>query len=173
MPAETQEKLVEHLYIANHRALCRFLTRMLRCEEAAVEVAQEAYCRMLRYASRTPLNNPRAYLFQVAANLARTRLQQDRNRAQFLFGETASGQDDVECPVQDTERSAIVQQDLSRLSRAIDALPPRCREVFLMNRLDGYSYSQIAERLGISVNMVEKHIIKALLHCRKSLDPNS
>jgi len=168
--AQTQEKLVEHLYIANHRPLCRFLTRMLRCEEAAVEVEQEAYCRILRYASRTPLSNPRAYLFQVAANLARTRLR-EQSRPRFV--NEPGLHEEVECPVENTERSAIAQQELERLSRAIGSLPPRCREVFLMNRMDGMSYSQIAERLGISVNMVEKHIIKALLHCRKSLDPDT
>ncbi|WP_282010070.1 RNA polymerase sigma factor [Nitrospina watsonii] len=159
--------MVEHLYLANHHALCRFLTRMLRCEEAAAEVAQEAYLRMLRYACRTPLTHPRAYLFQVAANLARTRLQQER-RHSLHFNEAVLPEE-VECPAEDTERAAIAKQGLEQLSQAVATLPPRCREVFLMNRLDGLSYSQIAERLGISLNMVEKHIIKALLHCRKKL----
>lgn len=160
--------MVEHLYLTNHRSLCRFLTRMLRCEEAASEVAQEAYVRMLRYAQSTPLTHPRAYLFQVAANLARTRLRREHHNTRSL--QEASLLEEIECPGENTERAAIAKQGLERLSQAVANLPPRCREVFLMNRMDGLSYQQIAERLGISLNMVEKHIIKALLHCRKTLD---
>jgi len=56
------------------------------------------------------------------------------------------------------------------LAAAVDDLPPRCREVFLMSRLDGLGNGEIAGRLGISRNMVEKHIIKAMMHCRRRLD---
>jgi RNA polymerase sigma-70 factor (ECF subfamily) len=53
------------------------------------------------------------------------------------------------------------QQRLQRVKCGLDALSPRVREVFLMNRLEGYSYAQIAERLEISESAVEKHIAKA------------
>ena len=64
------------------------------------------------------------------------------------------------------ERQVMARQELRRLAADIDALPPRCREVFLLVRIDGHSNGEVATRLGISRNMVEKHLIKALLHCR-------
>jgi RNA polymerase sigma-70 factor (ECF subfamily) len=141
---------------------------MLLCEESAAEVAQEAYLRILRYARHKPLINPRAYLFQVAANLARTRLKQGKSL--HLYDNNQALLNDVECPLQNTERFVIARQKLELLSQTIQTLPPRCREVFLLSRLDGLSHSQIAGRLGISLNMVEKHIIKALLRCRQSIN---
>ncbi len=53
------------------------------------------------------------------------------------------------------------------MARAIEALPKRCQQVFVLSRLHGHPNGEIAARLGISRNMVEKHIIKALLHCRQ------
>jgi RNA polymerase sigma factor (sigma-70 family) len=64
------------------------------------------------------------------------------------------------------ERQLIARQELRRLALAIDELPPRCREVFLLSRFESMANGEIAIRLGISRNMVEKHLIKALLHCR-------
>ena len=53
------------------------------------------------------------------------------------------------------------------MAKAIEQLPNRCQQVFILSRLHGLANGEIAELLGISRNMVEKHIIRALLHCRK------
>ncbi len=62
------------------------------------------------------------------------------------------------------------QQRIQRLSEALETLPPRRREAFLLYRFDGLSQSEIAERMEISISMVEKHIAAALVHCKKHLD---
>lgn len=53
------------------------------------------------------------------------------------------------------------------MARTIEGLPNRCQQVFILSRLHGLSNGAIADQLGISRNMVEKHIIRALLECRK------
>jgi len=167
MASSSQQLAVEELYLRHHAALHRFLRRLLRCEDAAAEVAQDAYLRLLRLAPRMPPDNPRAYLFQVAANAARDRLARDQRRNGVVDGgplpETA-------CTRPDVEAEAMARDRLRILAAAVDDLPPRCREVFLMSRLDGLGNGEIAGRLGISRNMVEKHIIKAMMHCRRRLD---
>ncbi|MGH8366261.1 MAG: sigma factor-like helix-turn-helix DNA-binding protein, partial [Pseudomonas sp.] len=55
---------------------------------------------------------------------------------------------------------------LEMLERALAELPPLCRDSFLLRKLDGLSHLQIAERLGISRALVEKHIVNAMKHCR-------
>ncbi|SUC04329.1 ECF-family sigma factor [Proteus mirabilis] len=62
------------------------------------------------------------------------------------------------------------QQRLDLLTQAIDTLPPRRREAFILYRFDGLSQSEIAEQMEISISMVEKHIAAALLHCKRYVD---
>ena len=171
MRVSSQEMVVEELYLRHHTALHRFLRRLLRCEDAAAEVAQDAYLRLLRLMPSTPPDNPRAYLFQVAANAARDRLAREQRRSVIAgAGPLPEG---AACSRPDAEAEAIARDRLRLLAAAVDELAPRCREVFLMSRLDGLANGEIAARLGISRNMVEKHIIKAMLHCRRCLDAAS
>lgn len=159
---------VEALYLRHHEALRRFLTRMLRNEDTASDVAQDAYVRLLRFAPRRLVDDPRAYLFQVAANAARDRIARERARDGLV--EDGAAADAVPCPRPDAEAVALGRERVGLLMEAVDELPPRCREVFLMSRFDHLSNGEIAARLGISRNMVEKHIVKAMLHCRRRLD---
>ena len=61
------------------------------------------------------------------------------------------------------------QQRLAILRNAVDELPPRCREVFMLHKFKGLSHAEIASCLSISRNMVEKHSIRGLAHCRDRL----
>ena len=58
------------------------------------------------------------------------------------------------------------RQRLRAFAETIAALPPRCREAFVLSRFEGLANGEIAGRLGISRNMVEKHVMRALLACR-------
>lgn len=167
MTSRSHEASVERLYLEHRFAIRRFLFRMLRCEEAAAEVTQEAFLRLLRLGPRDGVRDVRAYLFQIAANAARDRLKQDRR--QIDIKEDRARTNSLRVAEPNAEASAIGQQRLRLIARTVDELPPRCRQVFLMSRMDGLSNGDIAERLGISRNAVEKHIIKAMLRCRRRL----
>jgi RNA polymerase sigma-70 factor (ECF subfamily) len=59
------------------------------------------------------------------------------------------------------------------MKSGLDRLSPRRREVFVLNRIEGYSFPQIAERLGITLSAVEKHAAKALLLIKDWMDEQS
>ncbi|TXN19660.1 sigma-70 family RNA polymerase sigma factor [Methylobacterium sp. WL9] len=151
--------------------LQRFLRRLLENPADAADATQETYLRMLAALTRTNIEHPTALLFRVAHNVA-LRMRNRQRLERTLFAATTDADlagivDGYALP----ERDTIARQELKRLAAAIDALPPRCRAVFLLSRVDGLANGEIALRLGVTRNMVEKHIIKALLHCRRcSLD---
>lgn len=59
---------------------------------------------------------------------------------------------------------------IDRIEQALAKLPARRRNIFLLHRLDGLSYAEIADRYGISTKRVEQHIAAAMLHLDKELD---
>lgn len=68
------------------------------------------------------------------------------------------------------ERQVVNQDLLERVAAAIDALPPRCREAFVLNRIHGLPHDEVARALGISRSMVEKHVMRGLHACRALLE---
>lgn len=76
--------------------------------------------------------------------------------------------DEMPAPAaQQPEEACAAQQRVRRLIAAIEALPPRCQEAFILHKFDGLSHAEVAERMGISRNMVERHVMLAVLACRK------
>ncbi|WP_298966933.1 sigma-70 family RNA polymerase sigma factor [uncultured Methylobacterium sp.] len=158
---------IDALHRCDGVKLRRFLTRLLDNPADAADAHQETYLLMLAALSRTTVEQPSAFLFQIAHNVAR-RMRNRRRLEGTIFqpvsdADWAGLADGYALP----ERQAMARQELRRLAAAVDALPPRCREVFLLVRIDGLSNGEAAARLNISRNMVEKHLIKALLHCRR------
>ena len=154
-----------------HTSLLRFLRQRLRVKEDAADVAQEAYVRLLQYEGSKSIASPSSMLFRIAINVANdlSRSESTRRKAdeQSLEDvEIASDEPDV-------ERRIAAEQDLDLLYAAIEELPPKCKNVFLLSRVKRMSYPQIAQHCGISVKMVEKHISHALKICSQKVGGHS
>ncbi len=154
-------------------ALERFLTRKLDNPADAAEVAQETFIRLYRLEHPDQLDNARAFLFQVASNLAVDQLRRRSLHFRFLKaeirdigeGDVAEGSVDSASP----EQILASREKLARIYEAVDRLPEKCRQAFLLHRSSGLSYGDIARELGVSVSSVEKYILQALKECRKAL----
>lgn len=162
--AEKDRASLLGLVAVHYQELVRRLTRRLGSPHAAADVAQETYLRLEGLGTVPDVRNGRAFLFRVADNLAI-----DHQRGQATRGRYFTAIDDVDHRASDEpdpETALLHKQRLRRLAQAVAELPPKCREVFLLHKLDGLTYGEIAARLGISRSAVEKHMIKALAHCR-------
>ena len=141
--------------------LRRFVRGRVATREDAEDVIQEAYLRVLRYSAEHAVESQERLLFSAAKNLA-----VDSRRRRYVRTRTATDYAVLESCTQtwpDAHEVVYASQRLNKVERAVAQLPPRCREVFLIHRLDGLSYSQIAVQLGISVSAVEKHMARACL----------
>lgn len=158
---------IEHLFHAHRHELTRSLYRMVRCEQAAADLAQETYMRLVSLAQTTSVTYPRALLFRTATNLAIDYLR--KGKTERCTGETLDCAMDIPSAAPSAELAVLDKQRLHLFLCAIDTLPPRCREAFLLHRVQECSYRDIAVRLSISESAVEKLIMRALLHCRAAL----
>lgn len=165
--AETLRAAVE----SHYDELVAFVRRKVNCPVLAADIVQETCTRLVSRRAAASIANPRAFLYRIAGNLVIDHLRQEQRRARYV--RPALPTDDI-AEVADTAPSAEsaleAKRRLTRLVRAVDELPPRCREVFVLRKFEGLEQAEIAATLGISRNMVEKHLRKALLHCAARLD---
>jgi RNA polymerase sigma-70 factor (ECF subfamily) len=154
------------LFSAHHAALSRFLLRMLGSRETAADMAQECFLRLLSAVRGRPVDNERGLLFTIAANLARDHLRQ-QGRRPMVHLDTVSHSLPLESA--SPEAAVSARQQLAILRAAIEEMPPRTREVFLLFRLEGLRYREIAGRLGISPRTVEYHVQHAMTLCHRRL----
>ncbi len=125
------------------------------------DLLQAAFIKLEEYRTRGPVENPNAFLVRVAINLAHDdrRKQAVRRHIDCMDPESLAMRDDR--PLQDEVLAARTR--LSRVREALDQLSPRTREVLLMHRVEELKYREIAQRLGVTVSAVEKHVAKAAL----------
>ena len=125
------------------------------------DCVQEAFIRLWKNCSKVPVEKAKSYLFTVANNLF---LDDARHQKVVLeFQKKTSKKSIVENP----EYLMQVEEFRARLMEAINQLPETQRTVFLMNRIDGMKYREIAVALEISQKAVEKRMHKALIELRK------
>lgn len=152
-----------------YKELLGFCTRVLKDRDAAADLVQETYSRFLAAEhAGEHIQTPRAFLYRMARNLIIDEHRHNRVRnTQSLDELPDEALADIAHVAQShPEADYSAMQYTKAMSAAIDSLPPRCREAFVMSRFDGLSHQEIAESMGISKNMVAQHIIRGMLTCK-------
>jgi RNA polymerase sigma factor (sigma-70 family) len=157
------------LFAEKGAALSSYFLRRVSHRWDAQDLVQEVYLRLLRIgpAEVANIRDPEAYLFTVAANLAKEHA--------VLRQQLPLGGDSLEAVMEQFGAPCNVEADMDRdlrrqrLGALIERLSPKCRAVLVMHYRDELSYREIAERLSISTNMVKKYIVKGLAACRQRM----
>ncbi len=162
----TPQPDLDGLYLSHYDWLRGWLRGRLGCAHEAADVAQDTFTRII--ASRDALfgvqQQPRAYLTTTAKHLlidrARRKLLQDSYLAELaVMADTLDG-------YPSPEDTMMALQALDQIAAALERVPARAREAFLLHYLDDQPQSVVAARLGVSIRMVQKYLVQALLQCR-------
>jgi RNA polymerase sigma-70 factor (ECF subfamily) len=166
--ADNKKTQLERLFTNHRGALQAFLYRRVRRQPVAAELAQEVYVRMLRVPDIDAVRNPEAYLYTVASNLAKEHARHDAKDGAALDVDDPLVQEQLaELPVFGGQLDT--EQRVRRLREVLNQLPAKCRATVVLQYWHDLSYEEIAERLGISSNMVKKYLSQALTHCRRRM----
>lgn len=162
--SETQ---VGELFRTCNRRLYGLARRRVGREDAE-DVVQDAYLRLLQLERNGELAHARGYLFRVAANVSVDWIRKRRTRSAYLV-------DNVEFEdirVGGSAHAAISADVITMHSvqLCLSKLPRCCREAFLLNRLYGLSYPEIAERLGVSLRTVNRNVTRAVDHLHAAFE---
>jgi len=153
---------LQDLYRSHAIELLHFARRRVGTQEAE-DVVQDACLHFLQRSSAEPINNPRAYLFRVTANTAIDQLRRSKTRRSHQTD------DDIELNSLDGARDCGTATLVFQLHAALAELPEVQRQAFLLNRLEGLTYVEIASRLRLSVRTIDRHILKAIAFLKKQL----
>jgi RNA polymerase sigma factor (sigma-70 family) len=155
------------VHVRYYSELLRFFVHAIKDVHEAQDLVQQTFERVLerRYAG-DQVANARALLFEVARNLLIDRHRQ----AQIRRHESDEVLRDHSGPAA-AEPEAVYagNQRVVLLVAAIEALPPRCRKAFVLHKIDGLSHAEVAREMGVTLNMVERHVMLAVAACRKAL----
>jgi len=127
------------------------------------DLVQESYARLLKARRTGPIACAKAYLFTTARNAALSLLRRPR-----IFSDQPVTDFAVESVVEEgvnVAETASVNQEVAMLLDAIDALPPRCREIFILRKLKGLPQREIALRLRLSEQTVQVQIARGARKC--------
>ena len=162
MPARTH---IANLYLSHFGLLRSFLEARTRCRETAAELAQETFIRMMGLSEQP--QNPVGYAYQIARNLA---VDHGRQGAVRLCAESDEAMLEAIPDTQADAESIVYQsQRLRLIEAAIAELPPQCRRTFVLHRFGNMTQIEVSKELGISRQMVERHVSKALAHLRERM----
>ncbi|MEX3776551.1 sigma-70 family RNA polymerase sigma factor [Pseudomonas sp. MYb118] len=144
------------------------LGRRTGCIQLAQDVLHDAFIRYLLVDRKTRIEQPNAYLRTVAQSVL---IDHFRQAGRFCSlddpeGLAVANESLNEHFAPTPEHLLDMRQRLEALQRIIDCLPPRCREVFWLVRIEGHKQMDIARMLGISLSAVERHLIRALMDLR-------
>ena len=172
MPGTQKSQKTRHLslsgvssaFLENNTFLKKFLARFLSQQQDIEDVVQETYLRAYKAEQDKEIDQPKAFLFRIAKNLALSELTRKARQITDYIDDIDSLALTGTEPT--TEEEMEARQHIALYCEAVAALPERRRRACLLRKVHGLPHQEIAERLEISVSAVEKHLLKGMLACR-------
>lgn len=155
------EAVLAGLYESHAQELRCFARRRVGREEAE-DVVQDAYLHLMQKERFETLDHPRAFLYRIAANLTVDSLRKRKTRFSHVVNELV-----LHDAGQGSNAADDTSIEMRRFLAVLDELPPLCREAFLLNRIDGFTHAEIAERLNLSIRTIDRYVVRALAHLKR------
>ncbi|WP_299671845.1 RNA polymerase sigma factor [uncultured Polaribacter sp.] len=153
------------IYLYAYERLCIYVLNFTTDRNIAEDVVQETFLKLWDKRSSLRIEGSlKGYLYKLAyheyINLYRKKVKMHQELETFRLESLSELLED---------NDALFQERLEKVQTAIETLPPRCKEIFVMNKQNNMRYKEIAAQLGISVKTVENQIGKALKRIRKEV----
>ncbi len=163
-----EETAYEILFKEYYKVLTMFANRYLRDIEAAKELVQDLFVHLYERRENLDINSSlKSYLYRSAHNRCINYINAQKIRSKYA--EHVNTNSDVRD--NSLEHQVNTTEIEHALYKAIGELPPKCQSIFKMNRFDGLSNTEIADKLRLSKRTVETQISKALKILRVKMEP--
>ncbi len=140
--------------------LMQFLTHNWRNKSDIADLRQDVYEHVCEAARKQIPDQTRAFVFRIARNLLINRVRREHVIPIDAVADMEALGIAIDTP--SPERNVIAREELRRLQAALELLPPRCREAFVLGRLDGLAGHEIAARMGVTPGVVSRHLASGI-----------
>ena len=165
-----KEEAFAYVFRMYYSPLLNYAGRILKDTELANDVVQECFCKL--YERRKELKEElevRPYLYKSVYNSCMDAIKHQKVRDNYINQELLDFYFSKVIETPEAEQ-ALLEEDLrGAIQDAIDKLPERCREIFVLSKMEGLSNKQISEQLNISIKTVESQMTTAFVRLRKEL----
>lgn len=164
--SDSNRKSLRKVLATEYEGLVRRLTRRVGSADFAREALHETFLRVERVSDAVEVHSPLDYLFRMALNAATDRSRSDRHLLSAVEIDAI-----MELADQEPNPCAVAESrmEMEDFEKAINALPPRQRDVFIAAHLDHLPHREIAARLGINVRTVDFDLQHAMEHLARRL----
>ena len=152
---------LESLYGDHHGWLKSWLTRKLQSTFDADDIAQDTFLRVMGNDALSTIRDPRSFLCTIAKRVMVDLFR--RNALEKAWLDMLALMPEALAPSAEERESQL--ELLQLIDNMLDGLSGKMREAFLLSQLEGLTYSEIAQKLGVSVSSVKKYVAKAVEHC--------
>lgn len=168
MPSDTAllQQQIHSLYSNHHGWLHGWLRSKLGCTHRAADLAQDTFVRLLASSIPSAIDEPRAYLTTVAKGVLinwyrRQALERAYLQALALMPEPLAPSE---------EERYLILETLHAIDAMLDALPPLVRRTFLLSQIEGLTYEDIAQQVGVSLATVKRYMKQGFRQCLALVD---
>lgn len=150
-------------FLDNLLFLKKFLNSFFSSQQDVEDVVQETYLRAYVAEQKKGIEQPKAFLFTTARNIALTKLTK-KSKQITSYLEESSKPDELEA-MPSVHETVEADEQLGIYCEAVASLNPKCREVFLLRKVHGLSHKEIAQQVSLSISSVEKYLRQGALAC--------
>ena len=163
------------IYLTYYAQLVRFATTFVVYEEDAENIIQDLFLGLWeRKESLNSIENMNAYMYKLTKNKCLDHLKHIVVKERFIANEQSFYEQEISLKLQSLESFDVElasEEKVEKIvSNAVDSLPPKCREIFILSRYEGLKYKEIAEKLNISANTVETQMGIAFKKLRNNIN---
>ncbi|MEM9647338.1 MAG: sigma-70 family RNA polymerase sigma factor [Bacteroidota bacterium] len=158
-----EEQVFSSVFKANSKTVFNYIYYKFGNEEKAHDAVQEAFVKLWENCSKVAPEKAKSYLYTVANNLYLNVIKAEKVRLKYANPSLEHSNESPEFLMEE-------KQYKEKLDKALNDLPENQRTTFLLNRIDGKKYAEIAEMEGVSVKAIEKRMHLALKALREQID---
>lgn len=154
---------LEALFNLHYKPLCYYILQFTKNMPEAEDIVQDLFIKVWTKKETIEIKTSlKAYLYRSAHNAYTDHFRKQKLREGFL---DALKKEALSTQLEDDH--SVMEEKSNKIKKLINTLPPRCKEILLLNKYEGFKHREIAEKLGISIKTVEKQLSTAFKKIRK------